>query len=355
MTHNKLNYIGFKPENKPYLNPPSTNRGVTQNHNPSSNSKVLHVSKPFFDWFEGMIKGEFDDIFIRLQRTLSSEFDEIQGTKYGHKIYPQRGWQHSFCFLKNNDPVLTISYGGQNSIHGIYYKTTSSNAMKIATILQNEFIFNTDSPILIISRIDVAIDMIGDYQTIVDIALRFRDNFQVKTNGDWTVKDDPNGKTLYLQLNQKLEVRIYEKGKELRVKDKDSNAPLNLIRFELQMRKPKGSNNKLFGSIMAGATPKEILDQYLPFVEILKSIGVPNINFNPIKWTKKMTPSSFDLKTDNMIKQYGKHLSQIFATKGSANIFLAKLFPNELDIPDHLKTLLFQHIKELNFLKHGEY
>ncbi len=288
--------------------PPYTNRGVTH---PTQNL-VTQATEPFFDWYEGRIVNGFDDTFSKLCRVLDGYYDEIKDTSKGQKVkFRQRGWQHAVEFIKGNRCILSLSYGGQNSCHGIFFRTTGHNAKPISLKLQNLYQIKYSFSLLV-SRVDVAIDMKGDFKQIAQTALSFRDDFkQINTLGDWTVEDDPNGKTLYLHMTKNVFIRIYEKGKEQRIKGEDENAPLDWVRFELQVKKPEGSNAKMFSTVMASQTAKNVLSGFKQPVNILTALGYTNLTHVPINTTRKAKMSDFDTKTSNLRNQYGKHLQQL--------------------------------------------
>jgi hypothetical protein len=288
--------------------PPYTNRGVTS---PPQNL-INEATLPFFDWYEGRITSGFDYVFNKICTSFNGQFDDIKDSRKGQRVkFRQRGWQHAIEFLNKNHCILNLSYGGQNSCHGIFFRTTGQNAKSIANKLQKSFL-NENSKSLLVSRVDVAIDMRGDFRKISGTVLRFRDDFKsVNTLGDWTVENDPNGKTLYLHMTNNVFIRIYEKGKEQRVKGEDENAPLDWVRFELQVKKPEGSNAKMFSWVMAQQSAIDVLSGFKQPVSLLNALGYTQLSHVPIKTTRKAKMSDFDTKTSNLLNQYGNHLQEL--------------------------------------------
>jgi hypothetical protein len=341
----------------PDAKPPHTNRGVTNPKNPLPND--TH-KEPFFDWFEGRIIGEFDLVETRLLTLLSKEFDEIQYSKFGSKkVFIQRGWQHGFALVKDNRVIFSLSYGGLNSKYGNAFRTTGSNAEKIGKLLQSEFDndLSGNEPELLVSRIDVAIDIRADFLEVIELARTQVEPYGLKLNqmGDWLSDENVDGRTLYLLWTENTKMRIYEKGKQQRKTGEDENAPLDWIRLEIEIKAPKGKHNKLFKQIMAGQTPLAVWQSYEAYVDIVKATGIAEMDYIPIQRTEKLLASDFDRKHAHMVIQYGKVLREGLNSPQYLSRLIADVFPLEEDIPEHLKVLLFEHLERLQYLKNGEY
>lgn len=299
------------------VHPPYTNRGVTNPNTPNP-------MKPFYDWFQGTITGDWLPLQERLLALLEGKYDTLKSTQYGHKgVFIQRGWKYGFEFIREGRVILSLSYGGQNSRYGIGFKATGRTSMELATLLQGEFIeyqdgvmqvdFSTSSKldgVLTVSRMDVAIDAVGDFDSIVKqvkpLALDLGMDLDVA--GDWLVDGSPKGRTLYIKRTNSDKMRIYEKGKEQRTKGEDPEAPLDWVRFEIQINSPKGKQNKHFKLVMAGQTPLAVLESYKEYVSTLNAVGGAEFEYKAIQRTLKPKPTTAEEKRHNMIVQYSQTL-----------------------------------------------
>lgn len=337
---------------------PYTNRGVT---NPKDSTNNDTHKQPFFDWFEGRILGDFEEVEKRLMALLHKDFDEVKYSRFGSKnVFIQRGWKYGVALIKDNVTILSLSYGGTNGKHGTFFKTTGSNSPHIARTLQSEFNTNYDNdlePELLVSRIDVAIDVRADFMDLVNSARTQVEPYGLKLNqmGDWLSDENTDGRTLYLIWTENTKMRIYEKGKQMRKMGEDENAPLDWVRLEIEVRAPEGTQSKLFKQVMAGQTPKAVWESYQAYVDIVKATGIAKMNYIPIQRTEKPVASDFNRKQINMVNQYGKHLREGFNSPEYLSRLIVDLFPLEEDIPEHLKPFLFEHLERLQFLKNGEY
>jgi hypothetical protein len=352
-----ISKLSGKDESEDFVKPPSTNRGVTYPKN--SNTHVTTI-EPFFDWFQGLIVGQYEEVEKRLLTALHGRFDEIRYSKHGGKnVFIQRGWQRGMDLRKDNVLIFSISYGGQNGKHGNWFKTTGSNAKEIGVILQGEFgcEANCEEPELLVSRIDVAIDVRADFMEIVNSARTQVEKFglRINTMGDWLSDENVDGRTLYLIWTANTKMRIYEKGKQMRGSGEDENAPLDWIRLEIEIHAPDGTQSKLFKQIMAGQTPQAVWQSYLAYLEVLNATGIAEMDYIPIKRNIKLVASDFDRKQANMVNQYGNQLRDGFNSPEYLSRLIVDLYPMEEDIPDHLKLFLFEHLEQQQFLKHGEY
>jgi hypothetical protein len=338
--------------------PPSTNRGVTKNTQTSDQDTNIKMT---FDWFQGLLQGDYEEIEKRLLVALQGFYDELRYSKEGHRnVFVQRGWQRGMSLLRNNITVFSISYGGQNGKHGNWFKTTGSNAQDIAHLLQNEFGHDGDvfkPGELSVSRIDVAIDIRADFMNLVNSAITqvVPHNLKLNQMGDWLSEVNEDGRTLYLKATENSKMRIYEKGKQMRLIGEDENAPLDWVRLEIEIHAPDGKQSHLFRQIMAGQTPETVWQSYKPYVDILKATGIADLDYIPIQKSVKPVPTDFERKHANMINQYGNQLRDGFTRPGYLAKLISGVFPMVEDIPEHLKPLLFDHLENDQFLKHGEY
>lgn len=355
------NEYNFTRENE-LSKPPYTNRGVTTHKNNPSHGTEIDV---FYDWFEGRLIGSIDIIESRLYRLLEGYYDDLRNTRFGHKkIFIQRGWQHGIEFIKNNHVILTVNYGGINSQHGNFFRTTGHSAKEISSLLQKEFSPLDESGVLslsssqqmLVSRVDVAIDLRTNFLACVESALSLKDKygFDVTQAGDW-LTHGKKGRTLYLAWTKDTKLRIYEKGKEQRQKGVDIDAPLDWVRFEVEIRAPKGKQNRLFRKILASQTAKATLQGFEPYVDVLRHIGMSSIEYVPFRRTVKPLRSSFEQKQLNMVNQYGNHLLETFETHDRFLSLISLLYPLSEDIPAYLRHLAAKILDEREFLKHGEY
>lgn len=337
--------------------PPSTNRGVTKPKPPNP----INVR---YDWFEGHVKLDIEQVIADLSRALEGQYDQCLSSSTSKEVYHQRGWAYAYQFVKDESPILTLSYGGQNHDVGVHFKTTGSCSHDMATVLKNLYLpddsFDPFAPALMIcNRVDLAIDVFCDYNEAVERCTVIGQDlgFTFGTAGDWISKNPETGRTLYLHRTKTDKMRIYEKGKEQRDKGIDPNAPLDWVRFELEIRAPKGKQNKIFKSIMAGIEPLTLLQSYQGYVELVNTLGYDTLEYCHISRSKKPQPTSMERGLTNMDNQYHKVLEHYLETPESFAKLILFLHPDPTTMPDHLKKTKagFIALEEDIYLKHGEY
>jgi hypothetical protein len=313
---------------------PSTNRGVIFDGTPS---------EPFFfyDWFQGTIKAEWEEVEPRIFRALEGmSFDLLSSQIADQNVFVQRGWGYGIDFVQDGRVFLNLSIGGTNGKHGVFFKTTGHSSPEVARRLQNEFI-TPDSSILTVSRMDIALDVRGSFSSVSQLAqdLARSLGLSVICYGDFYDPDPEDGRTIYLKESNTTKLRIYEKGKEQRGKGIDGDAPLDWLRIELEVRSPKGKHNKLFKQIMAGQKPENVFKSFQSYVSILNAIG-SEIEYKKISRSSLAIPSTFDQKRKNMARQYDRVLKDSLETPESFQALLSDLYQTYNDVPDWLQKYL---------------
>lgn len=338
-------------------NPPSTNRGVTKPNTPNP----INVR---YDWFEGHVKLDIERVIADLSKALEGQYDQCLSSQTSKQVFHQRGWAYAYQFVKDEKPILTLSYGGQNHEIGVHFKTTGSTSHDMASILKSLYIPDGDldffaPSLMLCNRVDLAIDVFCDYNEAVEKCIAISDElgFSFGTAGDWVSKNPKTGRTLYLHRTKTDKMRIYEKGKEQREKGIDENSPLDWVRFELEIRAPKGKQNKIFKSIMSGLHPLRLLTAYKEYVALINTLGYDTLEYSHIARSTKPEPTSLERGLTNMDNQYHKVLEHYLMTPENFAQLILFMHPDPNDMPDHLKTTKagFIALENYNYLKHGEY
>lgn len=313
---------------------PSTNRGVIFQ---GTRSEPCF----FYDWFQGTIKAQWDEVEPRIFKALEGmSFDLLSSQISDQNVFVQRGWGYGIDFVQDGRVFLNLSIGGMNGQHGVFFKTTGHSSPEVARRLQKEFI-TPESSLLNVTRLDVALDIRGNFSHVSQLAqdLSRSLGLSVICYGDFYDPDPDAGRTLYLKESNSVKLRIYEKGKEQRNKGIDEDAPLDWLRVELEVRSPKGKQNKLFKQVMAGQTPDDVFKSFQTYVAILNAIG-SEIEYKKIQRSALVVPTSFQQKRLNMCRQYDRVLKDSLETPDSFQALLADLYQTYNDVPDWLQKYL---------------
>lgn len=368
---------------------PSTNRGVTKNSEQVAKpdparaiadfqkntfEKNFDLNNPKFDWFEGRFQhiNHLEKLMPIIMPVLDGHYDQFFSSLTDKiKLSPvQRGYDQSLTFYNLGENVLSLSYGGQNGQFGIYFKSTGSSAPLISSLLLDAFNVSpgdafdstTQSPILI-TRVDVAIDLRGDNAKIFRTAQAIAKKTKLKAScaGSWLTKDpepDDAGRTLYLQHTNQIVMRIYEKGKEQIAKYglNPEDVPIDWIRVEVQFRAPKGSNASLWKSAFARLNPKQMIETVEPFVLIGNALFGLDFEHKPIKYSFKKIPLGTDEFIRYLATTYQDKLKFIFDSNYAFKLLNALYGDKIADYPHYLQTKeLRKFLDELDIEKYGEF
>jgi len=343
--------------------PPYSNTGVT---NPKNTQKYLVK----YDWFEGLITWdgvEYYDVIADIIKGLGIGYDGFHDTKTqgqylpnGKRVAKARNWQHAMVFLSGQIPLMTVSYGGPNSQYGDYFSITGESAHLIVDSLKR-FFSNLSSGSLTnnqlsVKRVDVAIDVRGDFDFMVGKMMPVIDKhgLEISNQGNWLTPSN-KGRTLYLRKSQTVEMRVYEKGHQMREVFGIEDSPVDWVRFELQIRVPKGKQNKLMKKALAAATASEIFHSFEFAVDCFASVTGLDLDYTPIKYTQKPEPLPIEKLLQVIATQYGDKLTALLDTPDGFNMLMESLYPNSDDIPSYIRSTAFDYIEKQAYLRHGEY
>jgi len=365
--------------------PPSPNRGVpTFSTTPLypayskaysgflENEKVKKIEAnicPKFDWYEGRFsEKDIEKVLSKIMPFIADLHDEVIDSRVAKKgiIKIQRGYAESIQFLLDLEPVLTLSYGGQNGEYGVYFKTTGAYSVEVSNALHDSYGItlsdsscSISSPILV-TRVDVAIDVRADAKTIFRKAISYCKKHALKMDcaGSWTDKDpnfEDNGRTLYIIENKKTKLRIYEKGKQMRGQSAD-DAPLDWIRIEAQFNAPKGAESKFWKAILAQHSASSIFFSVDSFTELTNILLGLKINHQPIHYRVKSKRKPLDKFVDWLLKTFRERLTDLFNNPELTYVFFNYLYGDDInDYPAVLRPVMEYYLIELDVHKYGDF
>ncbi len=367
--------------------PPSTNRGVT---NKTQNSlkpgkrkdfrgfekiqklkKIDDFLEPKFDWFEGRFKEtKVQDVINQLMPLFDDWVDHTYTSEIDRKKSPvQRGYKHSISFFKGAEPFLTLSYGGNNGEYGVYFKTTGMISHEVVRLIMsaygithNENVNLYETAKVLVTRVDVAIDFRADNIRVFRLAKRIgkKEKLKMSCAGDWVEKDPKagdDGRTLYFKHTENVKLRIYEKGKQLRVVYGVEDAPEDWIRIEAQFRSPDGKNARLWKSVFAQLSPESIFSSVEPFVKITnKIVNGLTLNHTPIRYSQKVTPLGIEEFAHYLVKTFHNKLKSVLDSNISFRLFYHLYGDDFKDYPPVLKSqAMHDWLIENDINQFGEY
>lgn len=245
-----------------------------------------------------------------------------------------------FCDTQTGEVVATILHGGHNPHPNV--KSTGANAPVLADWLRGRF------PVHRVSRLDVALDYMGDDafdRTIAAMSVQGRKH---RLKGNKILPDDPDdGSTYYLgSPSSPLRLRCYEKAKQLFKESGDTvwKGVWSWTRLELQVRP-----QKQFKETAATMEPDAFWgcsDWAKAVVEDVASLDVERVDMKPTRIHDHERAMRF------LVKQYGATMERQIAKLGSPEAFLSDLLtrmkwrPLEELTKDSLEKRKAQHSSE---------
>ena len=325
--------------------------------------KIIETNKPKFDWFSGMISSSDYDLISDLIGGFLTDyccgFDYLHNTatqgRYLHKkmLHVQRNYKYALHYMAGTETLCSLSYGGSNHKYGLYLDVTGGSAHLIFDALRA--FLQTKGLFLKASRVDVCVDYQGDYSKAFKSLKAMARHRNMKVNVIQSTDENGQnaGRTLYIDLKGGVIIRLYEKGLERALVG--TQAPLDWIRFEMQVKVGSGVNRKLEKQILAKQSPAAILSLDEDAVQMINRITDLNLSHRPIRMTERSPVKTFEEKVKAMTDQYGDRLLEIFEDPEKFSHLVGSLYSDPDQIPTHLRPALFEHIESQLHLRHGEY
>ena len=181
-----------------------------------------------FDWYQATVSADPDHVLRALEAEFSAESRGSRGFW---------GYQNCSELVVGEDVRARVLHGG--AIARPHVLMSGSEAPPLAAALRDLWPSGHE-----VARMDACEDFDGPgtWDRLVEPLLRIADERQLSIDqaGDWHRLEA--GRTLYVgSPKSAVRVRLYEKGKELRVKGIDPAASLDLCRLEVQVR-PQGKS-----------------------------------------------------------------------------------------------------------------
>jgi hypothetical protein len=257
-----------------------------------------------WDWYSTSIKlkgGDWKDL-------LAPELFNVFPDHDARECSPNRPFKvgNELVCPSTGKRLMLMSSGGDHVKGVTQFQCTGSNAPSLASALAASGVMHEPS------RVDAAIDWFEDslFDTLARAFKMYAvdKGLKISTPGDW---ERGEGRTLYIgSRGSALMVRLYEKGYEERKKG-DFSAPLNWVRFEVEVKYKKKDERKR----IAGLKPSDCFR--LGWVHGLCETIMFQSHRLPM-------PSGYKGLTDEerrvnwLIKQYGNALRGLIDSKGSA-------------------------------------
>lgn len=234
-----------------------------------------------FDWYQATLPVE-----VEPQEVL--RWASSLGTPTPAKAMHGYDTVHDFGQFK-------VLYGGHSGQFGVHVMIHGGDACQ--ELVQY---FRKTFPEHRPSRIDVCVDFQGPgaFDDLYQLGTLTAGRFGVKTflYGDYVNAE--SGRTLYIGSGKSThKVRIYEKGHELRAKKVNLEAPLDLVRAEIQVR-PSGPSR----SSAASMTPDQVArsTKWTTFLcDTLGTVSAPSVSLT----MRKKRPDAVD-SLEHMCGQY---------------------------------------------------
>lgn len=358
-----------------HSNPPSANRGV---QTPPA-VETIHFDElcrvdyngmlVSIDWLEFTVFN-MDFAFV-VQNVLGLELTDFDDVGRGGGGYPSRS--------DANFGDIRVFYGAKNpEVMGIHVTISGSGCKALfSRVLPSELIknlveFNEDDCIIKVTRIDLALDNIGDIYFYPYELESFVDNHLVKSRwGKFELvkcKDmhsaSLTGDTVYLgSRTSDLFCRVYDKTLERIAKD-DVEVPENWVRWELVCKRDRAqaaceqlfSSGFAIGEFMAG-----VLSNYFTIIESDYSDDEHKYRatVNP-RWERFLgdvksirlfrvlrDEQTLEDKKEHVMKQYGPTLSALVRVYGE-DFIVKEIGLNAWRTNKKLASLTIQAARQLN-------
>jgi hypothetical protein len=246
-----------------------------------------------FDWYQASVPDVPPEVVM--QALSRSEY-------YGEWVEAKasKGYDIGADFVVGDQVKYRIKHGGQNAEFGANVTATGGDAPRLAEVLRSEF------PRHRVSRLDSCEDYHHKdaYPYLRNIGLRIAKQFNVKVREiTKPLPESDDGCTLYIgSPSSAIEVRIYEKAKQLRVGSE-------WVRAELQVRPQKRVKD-----VAAILSPEQLwgLGKWSKALAI--ELGQTDLQRVDVQIYQ---PSDDQRAYRHMLKQYGKMLGRMLATHGS--------------------------------------
>lgn len=251
-----------------------------------------------FDWYQATFYSVSAEVIINslLGHYKLSSARPIKG---------QNSYTHGISISRGDDCIARVFWGGVNG-NDPHVISTSHNSPGVSSFLRDNF------PDHRVTRVDVCEDYTGDgtwdllYTELERFALH--KGLKLSQVGDYTRGE--NGRTLYVGSPKSIVyLRLYEKGHESGHSDK------NWVRLEIVVRPKKAKAREHFAS----QPPQAFFGASAWSLELyghLTSLSVPRVASGTIR-----QPSDDEKAYAHMVKQYGRVMGRLIATRGVDSVF----------------------------------
>lgn len=253
-----------------------------------------------FDWYQATLKVPEASTTPEL---LIGHLGAQLGGQVAYGLRGLWGYTHTAEVRSDGDVVARAAYGGVNVWPSLWASGPATD--EFVRVIRSAW------PEHWVSRADAAVDLRGDFDVLAARLLAFADDrgLSVEHRGDWHRAE--RGRTLYVGTRASgVLLRLYEKGVEQQQKGQEG-APLDWVRFELEVRPKKGPARQAASAVSAdecwGASAwSQALAREMLELEVERM---------PLKaW--RMTDDERALRW--MVKSYGATLDRIAAAEGWA-------------------------------------
>jgi DNA relaxase NicK len=217
-----------------------------------------------FDWYAATVREPAADVVDQLAAALGAT------TARGAGLY---GYAEQVQLHRGEEKVGSVLHGGKNPWPHV--SATGSHAPAMAEQLRQ-----LHPERHAVTRMDACEDLDDGDGTWAQLyapllALALERNLTIDQAGDWARERD--GRTFYVgSPRSAVRVRLYEKGKQLRVTGADPAASLDLVRLEVQVR-PEGPS-RLVAAVGAPADAFGYSDWSQAAAQQLLGLDVPRVH-----------------------------------------------------------------------------
>lgn len=267
-----------------------------------------------WDWYKTSIRLKDNDWKDFIAPELFKQWPD----HYAEDCPPNRPFEKGRHLVdaESNERLLLICSGGDHVSGITQFQSTGVNSPALAAALLASGVAHEPT------RVDAAIDWFEDglFDTLAHaFKIYAKDHrLSISTPGDWVRGE---GRTLYIgSRNSPLFVRLYEKGYEQRKKG-DFKAPLNWVRFEVEVKYKKDYQKKVLSTL----SPSDCFR--LGWVAGLCETIMFNEARIPMPSVYK-APTNDDKRVKWLVKQYGSAIQGLIDSKGSPEamgVYLAQL------------------------------